>query len=42
MMPVEEVIKVFDECNITSFKWTTERNQYLLGMDVAKAVLGKK
>jgi len=42
MSPVETVLENFDKCHITEYKWTTEKNHYLLGMDVAKCVLGKR
>jgi hypothetical protein len=42
MLPVEEVLANFEKCHITEYKWTSEKNHYLLGMDVAKCVLGRR
>jgi hypothetical protein len=42
LSPVKEVLENFEKCHITDYKWTSDNNHYLLGMDVAKCVLGRR
>jgi hypothetical protein len=41
-MPMEDIYKMFEEYKIMEFKWTTADSYYLLSMDAAKIVLGRR
>ena len=41
--PYDEVIRIFkEECNITSHQWIVPDDQYLMVMDSAKCVVGRR
>ena len=42
MMEMDDIFKMFEEYKIMDFKWATADSYYLLSMDAAKLVLGRR